>query len=106
MTITTTDGKEFTKQIDYPKGDPRNPLTDAEVETVGGYAATAFEAMECEGLARIDFFLETPGRGFLINEVNTMPGFTPISGFPKMWEASGMSYPELCTELVELALRA
>ena len=81
-------------------------LTDAEVETVGGYAATAFEAMECEGLARIDFFLETPGRGFLINEVNTMPGFTPISGFPKMWEASGKSYPELCTELVELALRA
>lgn len=80
-------------------------LTESEVETVGRHAATAFEAMECRGLARIDFFLETPGRGFLINEVNTMPGFTPISGFPKMWEASGIPYPELCAELVELALR-
>ena len=79
-------------------------LTEAEIETVRAYAARAFEAVECEGLARVDFFLETPGRGFVINEVNTMPGFTPISGFPKMWEASGLSYPELCAELVQLAL--
>ena len=44
------------------------------------------------------------GRGFLLNEVNTMPGFTPISGFPTMWEASGMTYDRLCHELVRLAL--
>ena len=81
-------------------------LTEAETETVRSYAARAFEIVEGKGLARVDFLLETPGRGFLINEVNTMPGFTPISGFPKMWEASGMSYPELCKELVDIALRA
>ena len=50
------------------------------------------------------FFFEERGRGFLINEVNTMPGFTPISGFPVMWQASGMTYSELCDELVQLAL--
>lgn len=80
-------------------------LTDAQTEVVRALAAAAFETLECSGLARVDFFLEVPGRGFLLNEVNTMPGFTPISGFPKMWEASGMSYPDLCRELVELALR-
>ena len=78
-------------------------LTSPQVESVRDLAARAFTALECRGLARVDFFLER-GRGFLINEVNTMPGFTPISGFPKMWEASGLAYPELCNELVELAV--
>ncbi len=55
-------------------------------------------------MARVDFFLEEPGRGFLVNEVNTIPGFTPISMFPKVWEASGVSYPELVDRLVQLAL--
>ena len=81
-------------------------LTEAETQTVRSYAAMAFEVIEGNGLARVDFLLENPGRGFLINEVNTMPGFTPISGFPKMWEASGMGYPELCKALIDLALRA
>jgi D-alanine-D-alanine ligase len=72
---------------------------------VRSLAKRAFTALECRGLARVDFFLEGDGRGFLLNEVNTMPGFTPISGFPKMWMASGMSYAELCNELVELGLR-
>jgi D-alanine-D-alanine ligase len=80
-------------------------LTDAEVAEVQELARRTFRALECRGLARVDFFLESSGRGFLLNEVNTMPGFTPISGFPKMWMASGMTYPELCNELVELALR-
>jgi D-alanine-D-alanine ligase len=71
---------------------------------VRSLAEQAFLALEGRGLARVDFFLETPGRGFLINEVNTMPGFTPISGFPKMWQASGLSYPDLCDALVRLAL--
>jgi D-alanine-D-alanine ligase len=79
-------------------------LTDARVGEVQALAGKAFSVLECRGLARVDFFLEQSGRGFLINEVNTMPGFTPISGFPKMWEASGMSYPELCDALVAAAM--
>ena len=79
-------------------------LTGPEVSQVQQLAAEAFQLLECRGLARVDFLLEERGRGFLINEVNTMPGFTPISGFPKMWMASGMSYAELCDELVQLAL--
>jgi D-alanine-D-alanine ligase len=79
-------------------------LTETEAALVRSYAGRAFELLECSGLARVDFFLESPGRGFLLNEVNTMPGFTPISGFPKMWMASGLAYPELCRELVETAL--
>jgi D-alanine-D-alanine ligase len=79
-------------------------LTDAETAAVQELAGRAFTALECRGLARVDFLFEDRGRGFLINEINTMPGFTPISGFPKMWEASGMSYAELCGELVRLAL--
>ncbi len=80
-------------------------LTEPEMDQVRAYASAAFEALGCSGLARVDFFFEERGRGFLLNEVNTMPGFTPISGFPKMWEASGISYPELCDFLVDVALR-
>lgn len=78
-------------------------LTDAEIAHVRDFAERVFSEFECRGLARVDFFLEEGGRGFLFNEVNTMPGFTPISGFPKMWEATGMSYEALCSELVRLA---
>jgi D-alanine-D-alanine ligase len=67
-------------------------------------ACRVFEVLECKGLARVDFFYEADGRGFLVNELNTMPGFTPKSMFPMMWAATGMSYPELCDELVGLAL--
>ena len=78
-------------------------LTPPQTAEVQALAARAFTALEGRGLARVDFFLEEGGRGFLVNEVNTMPGFTPISGFPKMWMASGMTYAELCNELVDLA---
>ncbi len=81
-------------------------LSEPETEIVRSLAGRAFEVLECRGLARVDFFLEEPGRGFLLNELNTMPGFTPISGFPKMWEASGLSYPQLCRELVTIALES
>ena len=64
----------------------------------------SFAALRCEGLSRVDFFLEEPGRGFLLNEVNTMPGFTPISMYPKLWIASGLSYSDLIDELVRLAI--
>jgi D-alanine-D-alanine ligase len=63
-----------------------------------------FTALRCEGLSRVDFFFEEGGRGFLLNEINTMPGFTPISMYPKLWIASGISYSDLIDELVRLAL--
>jgi D-alanine-D-alanine ligase len=76
-------------------------LTDAELEQAQAIAVRAFEALGCDGLARVDFFLDADG--FLINEVNTMPGFTPISMFPRCWQESGVSYPDLITELIEVA---
>ena len=67
-------------------------------------AARAFTAINGSGLARVDFFFT--GTEFIVNELNTMPGFTPISMFPKCWAASGMTYPELIDELIELGLEA
>jgi D-alanine-D-alanine ligase len=67
-------------------------------------AVTAFRAARCEGMARVDFFYEEAGRGLLLNEINTIPGFTPISMYPTMWEATGLPYPDLVDELVRLAL--
>ncbi|WP_068265667.1 D-alanine--D-alanine ligase family protein [Janibacter limosus] len=66
-------------------------------------AAEAFESLACEGLARVDCFV-TEGGAVVINEINTMPGFTPHSMYPRMWEASGVTYPELVDELIQLAL--
>ncbi len=77
-------------------------LTDEELSTMQALAARAFEAIGGEGLARVDFFLTE--HGFVVNELNTMPGFTPISMFPTCWIASGLSYPDLITELITLAL--
>ncbi|GGL41182.1 D-alanine--D-alanine ligase [Phycicoccus endophyticus] len=82
--------------------------TPAEVpsqvaERIRAMAVTAFEAAGCEGLARVDFFL-TDGGEVLVNEVNTMPGFTPSSMYPRMWAASGIGYSELIDELVALAM--
>ncbi|MGH8994056.1 MAG: D-alanine--D-alanine ligase family protein [Acidimicrobiia bacterium] len=67
-------------------------------------AVAAFEACRCEAMARVDFFFEDPGRGFLVNEVNTIPGFTPISMYPKLWEVTGLPYAALLDRLVTLAL--
>ncbi|WP_324651337.1 D-alanine--D-alanine ligase family protein [Georgenia sp. H159] len=78
-------------------------LPEAASQRVRELAAQAFEALGCEGLARVDFFVSASG-GVTINEVNTMPGFTPYSMYPLMWERSGLSYPELVDELVQLAL--
>ena len=64
----------------------------------------AFEALDCEGLARVDFFVTAAG-DVLLNEVNTMPGFTPISMFPRMWAATGVDYPTLLDTLIADALR-
>ena len=80
------------------------PLTDEQSDEVRRLAVEVYRAMRCEGLARVDFFFEEGGRGFLINEVNTMPGFTPISMYPKLWQKTGVSYPELVDRLIELAI--
>ena len=79
-------------------------LDPAETAEVRRLAVAAFEACRCEAMARVDFFLEDPGRGFLVNEVNTIPGFTPISMYPRLWEVTGVPYPELLDRLVALAL--
>lgn len=80
------------------------PLTPAQTAEVQALALKSFAALRCEGLSRVDFFFEEGGRGFLLNEINTMPGFTPISMYPKLWIASGLSYHDLIDELVQLAL--
>lgn len=84
------------------------PLDDVDMDQVRTMAIDAFRALRCEGLARVDFFFErddaSGGRGFLVNEVNTMPGFTPISMYPKLWIHSGMTYSGLIDRLVELAV--
>ena len=68
-------------------------------------AVAAFRACDLAGLARVDFLMEPDGRRrIFINEVNTLPGFTQISMYPKLWEASGTGYTELITRLIELAL--
>jgi len=77
-------------------------LTDAQLAEIQELSVRAFEAIDGAGLARVDFFLTE--QGFVVNELNTMPGFTPISMFPKCWLASGLSYPELITELIDVAL--
>lgn len=79
-------------------------LTTSQSDEVRQLALTVFRALRCEGLARCDFFFEENGRGFLCNEVNTMPGFTPISMFPKMLMASGWTYGEIIDRLVDLAI--
>lgn len=77
-------------------------ISDAELEEAQDLAIRAFDALGAEGLSRVDFFLDE--QGFLVNEVNTMPGFTPISMFPRCWQESGMPYDQLITELIEVAL--
>ena len=64
----------------------------------------AFRCLECRGMARVDFFLEKRTGRIYMNEVNTIPGFTSISMYPKLWEATGVSYRELIDRLIELAL--
>lgn len=86
------------------------PLSDSEIRACQDLAVTACRAMGVEGLARVDFLYEDGrcgrgDRGWLVNELNTMPGFTPISMYPKLWSASGLDYPRLIDRLVELAMQ-
>jgi D-alanine-D-alanine ligase len=78
-------------------------ISDQTLREVQELAIKTFIALETRGLARIDFFLTESGRLY-VNEINTMPGFTTISMYPKLWEASGTSYQELINQLIELAV--
>ncbi|CAN5145864.1 D-alanine--D-alanine ligase family protein [soil metagenome] len=72
------------------------------IERLEAYALSAFETLDCDGLARVDFFVLADGE-ILLNEVNTMPGFTALSQYPRMWQAAGLSYTDLITELIARA---
>ena len=89
---------EEATELDVPADLP--PDRTAEMQAL---AARAFEAVGCEGLARVDFFV-MPDGSLVVNEINTMPGFTPLSMFPRMWAASGVDYPTLVDRLIQLAL--
>ncbi len=79
------------------------PLDEATTERVQGLAVEVFRLLDCAGMARVDLFLERGGEGLWVNEVNTIPGFTSISMYPRLWGLSGLDYPSLLDELVRLA---
>jgi D-alanine-D-alanine ligase len=79
------------------------PIPAAAAERVRALAGAAFDAIGCEGLARVDFFY-TPSGEVIVNEINTMPGMTPTSGFPMMWAATGLPLPQLIDRIITTAL--
>jgi len=87
-----------TSRLDIPAD-----LPDQVIAELRKIAVQAFDGLGCEGLSRVDFFV-TPDGGIVLNEINTMPGFTPTSAFPQMWAATGLSYPDLVDRLLQTAL--
>jgi D-alanine-D-alanine ligase len=79
-------------------------LTPEQTAEIRRLAVECYRAVDCAGMARVDFLMEGATGKFFINEINTIPGFTSISMYPKMWEASGLAYPKLIDKLIELAL--
>jgi D-alanine-D-alanine ligase len=79
------------------------PLSKSMTTKIQKMAIRAFQSVDGAGLARVDFFLPHQGGGLVINELNTMPGLTEVSGYPKMWEASGISFSRLLEILIDLA---
>jgi len=79
------------------------PLAPGAADEIRALAIAAFQALDLAGMARVDFFVEKEGGRVFLNEVNTLPGFTPISMYPKLWEATGLSYRELLSRLIDLA---
>jgi D-alanine-D-alanine ligase len=78
-----------------------SPTISQEIRVL---AIKAYRALDCAGMARVDFFLEKDTNRLIINEINTIPGFTSVSMYPKLWEATGLSYPELLDKLINLAI--
>ncbi|MEO7660020.1 MAG: D-alanine--D-alanine ligase family protein, partial [Pyrinomonadaceae bacterium] len=81
------------------------PISDELSDRIRDIAIKAFKAIDGSGLARVDFFLRSDNGSLLVNEINTMPGLTDASGFPKMWAGTGMSFPEVIDELIRLAIK-
>jgi len=80
------------------------PIPEETGELMWSMAIRAYRAIDCAGMARVDFLLDRDSDAFYLNEVNTIPGFTQISMYPKLWDASGLPYPNLIDRLIELAL--
>ena len=80
------------------------PLRPDQVEQIQRLALRSFQVLECRGMGRVDFFLEKATQDIYVNEINTIPGFTSISMYPKLWQASGLPYSELIDRLIQLAL--
>jgi len=102
-------GREFYDYIDKYVDDRASTFVPAAIprdcqREMAELAGRAYEVLECDGMARVDFFLRGDGEKILINEINTIPGFTPISLFPRMWEASGIPFPGVVDRLIALAL--
>ncbi|HEY4700931.1 MAG TPA: D-alanine--D-alanine ligase A, partial [Streptosporangiaceae bacterium] len=102
-------GEEFwdfeAKYLDAASGmEIPAPIPAAATVEIRRLAAAAFDAVSCEGLARVDFFYTAAGQ-ILINEINTIPGLSPASYFQKMWEATGLPFPQLIDRLLQTALR-
>jgi D-alanine-D-alanine ligase len=79
-------------------------ITDEQAQEVRRMSIAAFKALDCSGMARVDFFVRRSDGAVLINEINTIPGFTPISMYPRLWDACGMSLTKLVDRLIELGL--
>lgn len=104
--ITNTEFYDFeSKYVDSEASSTQIPakLSEHQIETIREQAVKAYSAIGCEGLSRVDFFLTKAGQ-LMINEINTLPGFTKVSMYPKMWEATGIAYNELLNILIELAI--
>ncbi|MFN3741285.1 MAG: D-alanine--D-alanine ligase family protein [Anaerolineales bacterium] len=80
------------------------PISDEQMARVQRLALEAYRAVDCAGMARVDFLMDRQSGAIYLNEINTIPGFTSISMYPKLWEASGLPYPQLVDRLIELAL--
>ena len=87
------------------KTDNYNDDIDKDIsDKIKKTAIKAYKSLDCSGLSRVDFFLEKDTNRIILNEINTMPGFTTISMYPKLWESTGLSYSELLDKLISLAL--
>ena len=106
ISLTLVKHRALRASYKYIKNESRQCIpADIPPETaqsIKNLALRAYNALDCSGLARVDFFLKKDGT-VLLNEINTMPGFTEISMYSKMWEAEGMSFKSLITELINLA---
>ena len=103
-TTTSTTSRRSTSPRRHTELDVPADVRRASPTRCAGSPRAAFEALSLRGLARVDFFLLSDGE-VVLNEINTMPGFTPSSMFPRMWAATGLDYPALVDRLLQLALR-